>query len=65
MKQIMIIFPTSFTFCILNLLTLMLVYAKNEDDLYISWEIALCPTIFFCLILIMETLVSLIKIDVN
>ena len=65
MKQIMSIFPANLTFCILNLLTLMLVFAKNEDDLYMSWEVALSPTIIFCLILIMESLVSLIKIDVN
>jgi hypothetical protein len=50
MKQIMIIYPSSFTYCILNFLTHMLVYAKNEDDLYISLEIALSPTIIFCLI---------------
>ena len=59
------IFPSSYTFCLLNSISLLLIYAKIEDDLYLTWEIILSPTILFCTIKILQSIYSLITIDLE
>ena len=44
------IIPSSYSFPLMNFLTLMLIYAKTEDDMYISWEYVFSPTLIFCLL---------------
>lgn len=49
-QSVLIISPPSYSFAVLNLSTLALIYAKFEENLYIKWWFVFCPsTIFFAL----------------
>ena len=60
-----LIFPASYSFPILNILTLLLVYAKNASDLYVRWSLILFPTCFYFVLQIIISLKDLLFMETH
>ena len=65
LKHDRLILPTSFSFPLLNTLTLLLIYAKNTSDLYIRWSLILSPTFIYLLLSIILSLKSLFSLEIE
>jgi hypothetical protein len=55
----------SYSFGLLNICTLLLLFAKLEDEFYIRWEFVFMPTILLCLIKISSVIFEILKYEEN
>lgn len=53
------IIPSSYSFPLFNIMTLLFIYAKNTSDLYVRWSIILIPTLSYLVIQIIRSLKDL------
>ena len=60
-----LILPASYSFPILNFLTLLLIYAKNSSDLYMRWSLILFPTCFYIVLQIILSLKDLFFLETH
>ena len=60
-----LILPPSYSFPLLNILTLLFIYAKNTSDLFVRWLIILSPTLIYLIIQILISLKDLFFLETH